>query len=138
MNVVVPAARSAFLVGDINVTDGTLSCLLTGDGYTLNLTDAVLDDISGADQIAVALVGSVSVTDGEVFGEVDTWTAVPAGPDVTGLWFFMDTGSGATSQLIAWVDRWGDGRPVLIETNGGNVTIDWPTDRLFGIGTPIS
>ena len=134
------SARTALLTGQIDVTDGTLSAVLLDEGYVVDGAHDMLDDVAGGYRIATALVSGVSVVDGEVYGSV-TFTAVAAGPTCTGLWFFMDTGTAATSRLVAYTDQYGDHRPISsdpIVPNGANVVLTWPANRLFGLGSPVT
>jgi hypothetical protein len=134
------SARTALLQGQIDVTDGTLSAVLVADTYTVSAAHASLDDIAGGAQVAIAVVDSIAVSDGEVYGSV-TFPSVASGPTCTQLWFFMDTGTPATSLLVSYVDQFADRRPITsgpIVPNGGDITLTWPADRLFGIGTPVT
>lgn len=138
MSVIPVSARTALLSGQIDVTDGTLSAVLVGDGYTFSAAHDTLSDVPSGNRTAIALVDDVTVDAGEVYGTI-LFTSVPAGPDCIAVWFFADTGDTSTSRLLAYEDRYADFRPIAsdpIVPNGGNIALAWPSNRLFGIGTP--
>lgn len=139
MNYIPVSARSAWQRGQIDVTDGTLSAVLIADTYTFSTGHDFLADVPSGARAATAVVAAPSETDGEVFGLV-IFIGVPAGPTCTQLWFYMGTGSDATSRLVAYVDQYADRRPIAsdpIIPNGTTIGLAWPDNRLFAIGSPV-
>lgn len=67
-------------------------------------------------------ITSPTVSGGAFDGADVTFTAV-TGAQVVGLVLYKDTGSAATSPLIAFVDSVASGLPVT--PNGGDITIQW-------------
>lgn len=89
------------------------------------------DDVSGASIGTPQTLGSKTVTGG-VFDAADsTFTAV-TGATVEALIIYKDTGSAATSPLIAFIDT-GTGFPVT--PNGGNIVVTWDNgaNKIFAL-----
>ncbi|MGH2343380.1 hypothetical protein ACRC7T_18095 [Segnochrobactraceae bacterium EtOH-i3] len=93
-------------------------------GYTYAAAHDFFNDISAS------VVGDpVAVTGGAVaagaFDADDTvFSAVAEGSTIGAVALYMDTGTPATSPLVALVDT-GTGGALAIETSGGNITIKW-------------
>ena len=93
-------------------------------GYTYSAGHDFLDDVSAAIVGTPVAVSGGSVAAG-VFDADDTvFTAVAEGSTVTAVALYMDTGTPATSPLVALVDT-GTGGALAIVTSGGNITIKW-------------
>jgi hypothetical protein len=103
-------------------------------GYTPALsTHQYLSDVTGGGGgtvVASATLGTKTVTGG-VFDAADvTFSAVATGDPCGHLVLYKDTGSAATSPLIACIDT-ATGLPVT--PNGGDITITWDSgaSRIF-------
>ncbi len=59
--------------------------------------------------------------------------AVAGGDTVTGVVIWKDTGSPATSPLLAWIDTNADTTAISLTTTGADITIQWSAgaDRIF-------
>lgn len=111
------------LSGAIDLITDTIKVILVKNTYPQNLaTDEFLDDVDTYRLNSDQTLGSKSVAGG-VFDAGDaTWTAVTAGDTSEGVVIYKDTGSAATSPLIAYIDTI-TGFPLA--TNGGDITAKW-------------
>lgn len=111
------------LSGAIDLITDTIKVILVKNTYPQNLTtDEFLDDVDPYRLNTDQTLGSKSVALG-VFDAGDaTWTAVTAGDTSEGVVIYKDTGSAATSPLIAYIDTI-TGFPLA--TNGGDITAKW-------------
>jgi hypothetical protein len=75
-------------------------------------------------------LGSKTFTNG-VFDAADvTFTAV-TGASIEALIIWIDTGSNATSPLVAYIDTSVTGLPVT--PNGGDISITWNVSGIFSL-----
>ena len=123
--------REAFMSGSINMSSDTIKVVLVDSAdYTVNLaTHQFFSSVAGAGVVATATLASKTVTDG-IFDAADvTFTSVTGDPSEA-LVIYKDTGSNATSPLIAYIDT-ATGLPVT--PNGGNITVTWDngTNKIF-------
>lgn len=123
-NALYDKAREAFLAGDLDWDANTIKCVLVDTGaYTVDLAaHQYLSSIAAGARIATsgALAGktvAAGVADAD-----DVTIATVTGATVEALVIYQDTGSEATSRLIAYIDT-ATGLPLT--PNGGNVTIAW-------------
>jgi predicted dehydrogenase len=121
-NALFDKGREGFLDGSIDWdTDDIKACLVDTGTYTVDLaTHDFLDDVSGI----VATSGnfaSKTVAAGVADAADVTFSAV-TGATVEAIVIYKDTGSAATSRLIAYIDT-GTGLPVT--PNGGDISIAW-------------
>lgn len=113
--------REGFLDGSIDWdTDTIKACLVDTGTYTFNAAHDFLDDVSGIVATSGALSGK-SATGGVADASDVTFSAV-SGSSVEAIILYKDTGSAATSRLIAYIDT-GTGLPVT--PNGGDITVAW-------------
>ena len=123
-NALYDKARQAFLEGSIAWLTDTIKAVLVDTGaYTPNLaTHQFLSDIPSGARIytSVALTGKTS-TNGVADANDLTDTAV-TGVSCEALVLIKDTGSAATSPLIAYIDT-ATGLPVT--PSGGDILITW-------------
>lgn len=95
--------------------------------YTVNLaTHQYVDDVTGGGGGTIVAtsgnLASKTVTAGVADAADVTFTAVGAGAAIPYVIIYKDTGSTATSPLIAYIDT-ATGLPVT--PNGGDITIAW-------------
>jgi hypothetical protein len=123
-NALYDLARQAFLDGDLDWSANNIKVyLIDAADYTVNLaTDDFADDIPGAAKVATSgnLTGKTS-TAGVADADNVTFTAV-SGDVSEALVIWQDSGSQATSRLIAYIDT-ATGLPVT--PNGGDITVTW-------------
>ena len=121
-NAVQASARKLFLDGDIDLLNDTIKVVLTKT-YVYNSAHDYLDDVAAGNRVATVTLASKTTTGGAFDSADPTFTAVAAGSTVTGIWLYKDTGSDATSPLIAWFDTNASSAAISIVTNGSNITI---------------
>lgn len=132
-NALYDAGRAAFLGADIDWLADNIKVTLVR-GYTANTsTHDFLDDVTGAGGTLVATssnLASKTSTAGVADAADITFTAVGAGAACQHLVIYKDTGSAATSALIAVIDT-ATGLPVT--PNGGDITVTWDNgaNRIF-------
>lgn len=131
-NALFDAGREAFL-------DGTISW--TGDDIKCHLIDSADDtiDLAADEFLADRAAGSIVATSGNLASKTvsagiadadDVILSSVSGDVSEAIELYKDTGSGATSTLIAHIDT-ADGLPIT--PNGTNITITWNngTNRIF-------
>ena len=123
-NALYDLGREAFLAGDIAWDTDNIKCVLvdTAD-YTVNLaTDQFHADITGAGIVSTSgNFASKTITIG-VADAADIILSSVTGDESEAVVVYQDTGSSATSRLIAYIDT-ATGLPVT--PNGGDITIQW-------------
>ncbi len=125
-------AKEGFLDGSIIwMNDNIKAALIDTSAYTVNLTShSFMSDVpSGAIVATSANLDSKSATDGVADATDVTFTSV-TGASVEAIIVYKDTGSSASSRLIAYIDT-GTGLPFT--PNAGNIIIAWSSgsDRIF-------
>ena len=119
--------REAFLKGSISWNSHNIKVALIDAGdYTVNLaTHDFLDDVAGAAIVATSSnLASKTTTDGVADAADVTFTAVTGDP-CEALIIYRDSGSAATSELIAYIDNYA-GLPIT--PNGQDINLFWPND----------
>ncbi len=114
-----------------NLSAGTVKVALIDTGtYTYNSADQFWSSASSASVGTPQTIGSKTFTNGTFDGADVTFTAV-TGNSVEALILFIDTGSSATSPLVAYIDTSVTGLPVT--PNGGDITITWNASGIFAL-----
>jgi hypothetical protein len=114
-----------------NLSAGTVKVALIDTGtYTYNSADQFWSSASSASVGTPQTIGSKTCTNGTFDGADVTFTAV-TGNSVEALILFIDTGSSATSPLVAYIDTSVTGLPVT--PNGGDITITWNASGIFAL-----
>ncbi len=123
--------RNAFLKGDVDVLVDTIKIALLATTHTPDLAnDDFWDDVS-ADQIGTSVtLGTKDATDG-IFDAADATFATVTGAECSYIAIYKDTGTPATSALIALLDTDVTGLPVT--PNGGDIEVQWAatTNKIF-------
>lgn len=116
-------AREAFLGADIDwLADNIKVSLVRASAYTPNLaTHDFFDDIPAVVATSANL-GSKTATAGVADAADVTFTTVAAGAAIDYIVIWKDTGTPATSPLIALIDT-ATGLPVT--PNGGDIIVQW-------------
>jgi len=114
-----------------NVSVGTVKVALIDTGtYTYNAADQFYSSASAAAVGTPQTIGSKTFTNGVFDGADVTYTAV-TGASIEALIIWVDTGSNATSPLVAYIDTSVTGLPVT--PNGGDITIVWNASGIFAL-----
>ena len=114
-----------------NLSAGTVKVALVDTGvYTYNSADQFYSSVSSAAVGTPQTIGSKTFTNGTFDGADVTFTAV-TGNSVEALVLYIDTGSAATSPLVAYIDTSVTGLPVT--PNGGDISITWNASGIFAL-----
>jgi hypothetical protein len=107
---------------------GTVKVALVDTGtYTYNAAHEFLTSLTGVVGTAQTIV-SKTFTNGVLGGADVTFSAV-SGPTVEALVIYTDSGSAATSRLVAYIDTDITGIPVT--PNGGDIAVTWSASGIF-------
>lgn len=115
---------------DNNLSSGTVKVALVTSGYTYSATDQFYSSVSASVVGTPQTIGSKTFTNGVFDGADVTFTAV-TGSQVTRLVIYIDTGSAATSPLVAYLDTSVTNLPVT--PNGGDIAITWNASGIFAL-----
>ena len=114
-----------------NLSAGTVKVALVDTGvYTYNSADQFYSSVSSAVVGTPQTIGSKTFTNGTFDGADVTFTAV-TGNSIEALVLYIDTGSAATSPLVAYIDTSVTGLPVT--PNGGDISITWNASGIFAL-----
>lgn len=139
-NALYPKCKEKFInPGTLGTTSGTAVDLID-DTIKIALVDTGTYTYSSAHEfyssVSTAVVGtpvtmtSKTATDG-VFDAADvTFTSV-SGSSIEALVIYKDTGTAATSSLVAYIDVVASGLPVT--PNGGNITVSFNASGIFAL-----
>ena len=123
-NTLYDSARQGFLEAQINWLTDTMKVLLVDSGaYTPNVsTHQFLADIPISSRIAGPVTLTAKTTTGGAADAADvTFTSV-SGASIDMIVIYKDTGTEATSPLIAMIDT-ATGLPIT--PNGGDIIVTW-------------
>lgn len=125
--------KEKLLTAAVNFSSDTIKASLISSSYTANLsTDEFYTSVNSYLLNTAQTLGSKTYALG-VFDAADiTFTAVTAGSTAKAVVIWKDTGSAATSPLLAYIDVI-TGFPLA--TNGGDITIVWDAGayRIFSL-----
>ena len=129
-NAIYPKYKEALIKGaaNINLDDLTVKAALVDTGvYTYNAAHDFFDDITGVVGTPQA-INNTTILNGLFDGDNVTYTAV-TGATVEAIVIFIDTGTPATSRVVAYIDTGATGLPFT--PNGGNADILWNAAGIF-------
>lgn len=114
-----------------NDLDGqTVKVALVTSGYTYSATHQFYSSVSASVVGTPQTIGTKTFTNGVFDGADVTFSAV-TGSQVTRLVIYIDTGSAATSPLVAYLDTGVTNLPVT--PNGGDIAITWNASGIFAL-----
>lgn len=113
-----------------NLSAGTVKVALVTAGYTYSSTDQFYSSVSASVVGTPQTIGTKTFTNGVFDGSDVTFTAV-SGSQVVSLVIYIDTGSAATSPLVAFIDTGVTNLPVT--PNGGDIAITWGVSGIFSL-----
>ena len=118
-NALYDTGRNAFLRGDLSWNSHTFKVVLVSSSYTVNLTShQYLSSIPSGARIATSSALTTSLPGAGVADASDITFASVTGSQVTQFVIYRDTGSEATSQLVAYFDT---ATNLPITPNGGDI-----------------
>jgi hypothetical protein len=119
-NQLYPKAKEDFLGGSLNLTSNTIIiALIDTDVYTFNTSHTSRADVPNTAVVSTDTLAGKTITNG-VFDADDANFSTVSGANCEALILFHNTGSQATSRLIAYIDT-ATGLPIL--PNGGDITV---------------
>lgn len=130
-NALYDKGRQAFLEGSIATLTDTIKAVLVDTGvYTVDLVNhQYLSSLTGTVGTAVTL--GTKTTSAGVFDAADiSFTALSSAPSIEAIVIYKDTGTAATSPLLAYIDT-ATGLPVAAGATQVDVTWDNGTNKIF-------
>lgn len=132
-NVIYPKYKEAILqsAANTNLSSGTVKVALVDTGtYTYSAAHQYYSSVSGVggtpQTLASKTIGTVSAG---TFDAADiTFSAVAGTVSYEALVIYVDSGSAATSPLVAYIDT-ATGLPVT--SNGGDISVTWDAAGIF-------
>ena len=119
-----PKFKESVLQGDIAMDTDTIRAALVDTGtYTYSTAHDFYNDVSGVVGTP-QIIGSKTFTNGLFDGADVTFTGV-TGNSVEAIVIYQDTGSAATSRLIAYIDG------ISVTPNSGDITVSWNASGIF-------
>lgn len=123
-----PSLKALLLTAGIDLeNNANIKVELLTSAYTYSSAHAFRTSLTGEVGTPVALA-SKTITSG-VFDAADTTLTAVTGSACNAISIFNDTGTGATSDLVAYIDG------ISVTPNGGNITIAWDngSNRIFAL-----
>lgn len=131
-NALYDKARERFLTGQFNwATDAIKAVLVDTGAYTVNLTaHEFLSDIASSSRISTSGAFTGKTTNGGAADANDITFSSVSGASIEAIVIYADTGTEATSPLIAFIDT-ATGLPIT--PNGGDIIVTWDngTNKIF-------
>ena len=113
-----------------NLSAGTVKVALVTAGYTYTSSDQFYSSVSASVVGTPQTLGTKTFANGVFDGADVNFTAV-TGSQVVSLVLYIDTGSAATSPLVAFIDTGVTNLPVT--PNGGDIAITWNASGIFAL-----
>lgn len=132
-NALYAKGKEKILAASVNFGSDTIKAALVSSSYTPNLsTDEFLSTISAYVLNTAQTLGSKTTTAGAFDAADITYTAVTTGSTAKAVVLYKDTGSSATSPLLAYIDTI-TGFPLA--TNGSDIVVQWDngTYKIFSL-----
>lgn len=121
-----PKFKEALLTGatNSNPSSGTVKVALVDSAdYTYSAAHQFLSDVAGAGIVATSPALTNKTFTSGVFDADDTTFTGVTGDQSEALIVYIDTGSGATSRLMLYIDSASSGLPVT--PNSGSINVTW-------------
>jgi hypothetical protein len=115
--------------GTVDLLNDTIEAVLVDTGlYTFAASDEFLASIASGARVATSpALSSKQVLSGGVFDAADVTVPTVSGATIEAIAIIKDTGSAATSPLLAWITS-GSGLPYT--PNGDDIEIVWDSGSL--------
>lgn len=130
-NTLYDKARQRFLEGQFNWLTDTIKVLMVDkDAQSFVTTHEFLSDIATSARITTPVTLTGKTTAGGAADSADVTFSAVSGPSIEALVLYKDTGTEATSPLLAWIDT-ATGLPIT--PNGGDIIVTWDngTNKIF-------
>ena len=130
-NTLYDKARQRFLQGEINwMTDTIKVLMIDKDSQAFVTSHEFLSDIASSARITTPVTLTGKATTGGAADSADVTFSAVSGPSIEALILYKDTGTEATSPLLAWIDT-ATGLPIT--PNGGDIIVTWDngTNKIF-------
>ena len=131
-NALYDKARERFLTGQFNWSTDSIKAVLVDTGaYTVSLTShEFLSDISSSARVSTSGAFTGKTTTGGAADANDVTFSSVSGASIEAIVIYCDTGTEATSPLIAFIDT-ATGLPIT--PNGGDIIVTWDNgaNKLF-------
>lgn len=126
-NAIYPKYKEALISGgsNVNLSTGNVKVVLVdGADYTYSAAHQFLSDIASGGRVATSgNLASKTVANG-VFDSADPTFTAATGDQAEILVIYVDTGSAATSPLVAYYDTGVTGMPVTPNSGDINITVN--------------
>ena len=130
-NALYPKYKEALLTAGLNLTSLNVKVALVDTGtYTYSAAHQFMSSVASGVVARSGNLASKTVTNG-VFDAADITLTAVSGTTVEALVLYRDSGSDATSELIAYLDTGVTG--LVLTPNGGDVTIQWNASGIFAL-----
>lgn len=130
-NALYPKYKEALLTAGLNLTSLNVKVALVDTGtYTYSAAHQFMSSVTSGVVARSGNLASKTVTNG-VFDAADITLTAVSGTTVEALVLYRDSGSDATSELIAYLDTGVTG--LVLTPNGGDVTIQWNASGIFAL-----
>lgn len=120
-----PLTKAKMMQGSLDMSSVDIKCLLVTSAYTYSAAHDFEDDLTGVEEQSAAMT-TKTFTSG-TFDADDVTFSATAGSACNAFIIFYDTGTPATSMLIAYIDS-ASGFPVTL---GGDVTLAFDAAGIF-------
>lgn len=130
-NAIYPKYKESIISGgaNVNLSSGTVKVALVDTGtYTYSASDQYYSSVSSAVVGTPATLASKTVASG-TFDAADITFSSVSGSSVEALVIYVDSGSAATSPLVAYIDTSVSGLPVT--PNGADISVTWNASGIF-------
>ena len=131
-NLLYPQFKENILSGNINLTN-TVYVTLVSSSYVYAAGHEFYNTSVASHQVGdTGTLASKTYTTGTLDGATLTFSSVSASSNITSVIVFQSGAVGTADYLVAHYDTGSEGG-VDIDTNGGDVTINWNASGLFSI-----
>lgn len=126
-----PIGLQGFAGGDVAWDTDTIKVVGCSAAYVYSAAHDFLDDVGGGARLVTsAAFASKTYALGVLDAADISLVALAGGVVLTQLVVYQSTGVDATSRLLLHFDTRGDGTPISVTGNGGNVDIVWHASGL--------
>ena len=124
-NALYPSFKAALLAGAVDLSSVNVKVVLVDlADYTYSSAHDFLDDVAAGGRVATSANLASKTLTGGVFDSADPTFTAATGDQAEALILYVDTGTAATSRLIAFYDTGVTGLPVTPNSGDINVTVN--------------